>query len=74
MTDRATARAARLAALLDEDGTLTPAEHMPEGLLVEADEDLEETYLEALTPDTKRLRAVRVKSGLETPEVLARRG
>lgn len=76
MTDRAQARAARLAALLNEDGTVTPAEDLPEGLLVEAREDLEATYLEALTAETvgEGLHAVRVESGLETPEVLARRG
>lgn len=76
MTDRAKARAARLAALLNEDGTLTPAETLPEGLLTEAREDLEATYLEALTAETvgEGLHTVRVESGLGTPEVLARRG
>lgn len=76
MTDRAKARAARLAGLLNEDGTVTPAEHLPEGLLTEAREDLEATYLEALTAETvgEGLHAVRVESGLERPEVLARRG
>lgn len=76
MTDRAKARAARLAALLNEDGTLTPAQELPEGLLTEAREDLGETYLEALTAETvgEGLQAVRVESGLERPEVLARRG
>ncbi|MDL2343051.1 hypothetical protein QOL99_02690 [Deinococcus sp. MIMF12] len=75
MTDRAKARAARLAALLNEDGTVTPAEHLPEGLLTES-EDVGATYLEALTAETvgEGLHAVRVESGLETPEVLARRG
>lgn len=52
MTDRAQARAARLAALLNEDGTVTPADGLPDGLLTEAREDLEATYLEALTADT----------------------
>ncbi|BDP44476.1 hypothetical protein DAETH_44450 (plasmid) [Deinococcus aetherius] len=76
MTDRAKARAARLAALLNEDGTVTPAEELPEGLLVEAGEDLEAIYLEVLTAETigEGLHAVRVESGLETPKVLARRG
>ena len=75
MTDRAKARAARLAALLNGDGTVTPAEHLPEGLLTESD-DVGATYLEALTAETvgEGLHAVRVESGLETPEVLARRG
>ena len=75
MTDRAKARAARLAALLNEDGTVTPAEHLPEGLLTES-EDVGATYLEALTAETvgEGLHAVRVESGLERPEVLARRG
>ncbi|MPY68069.1 hypothetical protein F8S09_15540 [Deinococcus sp. SDU3-2] len=75
MTDRAKARAARLAALMNEDGTVTPAEHLPEGLLTES-EDVGATYLEALTAETvgEGLHAVRVESGLETPEVLARRG
>ncbi|MPY68142.1 hypothetical protein F8S09_15915 [Deinococcus sp. SDU3-2] len=75
MTDRAKDRAARLAALLNEDGTVTPAEHLPEGLLTES-EDVGATYLEALTAETvgEGLHAVRVESGLETPEVLARRG
>lgn len=76
MTDRAKARAARLAALLNGDGTLTPAEERPENLLTEGREGLEATYLEALTADTvgEGLHAVRVESGLGTPEVLARRG
>jgi hypothetical protein len=76
MTDRAQARAARLAAALNEDGTLTPANVQPEGLLTEAREDLEASYLQALTADTigEGLHAVRVESGLKTPEVLARRG
>ena len=75
MTDRAKARAARLAALLNEDGTVTPAEHLPEGLLTES-EDVGAIYLEALTAETvgEGLHALRVESGLETPEVLARRG
>lgn len=73
MTDRAKARAARLAALLSEDGTVTPA---PSALLEEAKEDLEVTYLSALTAETvgEGLHALRVESGLNTPEVLARRG
>jgi len=76
MTDRARARAARLAALLNEDGTLTPAEHQLEGLLTETQEDLEASYLQALTAETvgEGLHAVRQESGLGTPEVLARRG
>lgn len=73
MTDRAKARAARLAALLSEDGTVTPAPSAP---LQEAEEDLEVTYLSALTTETvgEGLHALRVESGLNTPEVLARRG
>lgn len=73
MTDRAKARAARLAALLSEDGTVTPAPSAP---LQEAKEDLEVTYLSALTAETvgEGLHALRVESGLNTPEVLARRG
>ena len=73
MTDRAKARAARLAALLSEDGTVTPASSAP---LQEAKEDLEVTYLSALTAETvgEGLHALRVESGLNTPEVLARRG
>lgn len=76
MTDRAKARAARLAALLNDDGAVTPAELLPEGLLTEAREDLGETYLEALTAETvgEGLHIIRVESGLGTPEVLARRG
>lgn len=75
MTDRAKARAARLAALLNEDGTVTPAEHLPEGLLTEGD-DLGAAYLEALTAETvgEGLHALRVESGLGTSEALARRG
>lgn len=75
MTDRTQGRAARLAALLNEDGTITPAEHLPQRLLTQ-DEDLETTYLEALTTETvgEGLHALRMESGLKTPEVLARRG
>ena len=75
MTDRAQARAARLAALLNEDGTITPAEPLPQGLLTQG-EDLETAYLEALTTETvgEGLHALRMESGLKTPEVLARRG
>jgi len=75
MTDRAKARAARLAALLDDDGTLTPAKELPDRLLIAGD-DLGITYLEALTAETvgEGLHAVRIESDLGTPEVLARRG
>ncbi|SEJ91035.1 hypothetical protein SAMN04488058_13414 [Deinococcus reticulitermitis] len=75
MTDRVEARAARLAALLNEDGTLTPAKQLPPGLLTEGD-DLGAPYLEGLIAETvgEGLHALRVESGLGTPEVLARRG
>lgn len=75
MTDRAKTRAARLAALLNEDGRLTAAQSLPVGLLAEAQGDLEVTYLEALTAETvgEGLHALRVESGLRTPELLARR-
>ena len=76
MTDRAQARAARLAALLSEDGTITPEGTGAAPLMTEAAEDLEVTYLSALTAETvgEGLHALRVESGLNTPEVLARRG
>lgn len=75
MTDRASARAARLAALLNADGTLTPAATLPEGLLVEPKEEVEAIYLKALTTDSvgEGFQAMRAESGLSTPEVLARR-
>lgn len=75
MTDRASARAARLAALLNADGTLTPAATLPEGLLVEPKEEIEAAYLSALTADSvgEGFQAMRAESGLRTSEVLARR-
>jgi hypothetical protein len=75
MTDRASARAARLAALLNADGTLTPAATLPEGLLVEPKEEVEAIYLKALTTHSvgEGFQAMRAESGLSTPEVLARR-
>lgn len=79
MTDpaaRAKHRAARLAALLNADGTVTPASHLPDGLLTEAQEDLEAAYLSALTAESigEGLQALRAESGIKTPELLARRG
>lgn len=75
MTDRVQAYAARLAALLNDDGTVTPTEYLPQGLLTEG-EDLETAYLKALTTETvgEGRHALRVELGLKTPEVLARRG
>jgi Helix-turn-helix domain len=74
MTTKTQARAARLAALLNDDGTVTPAEHLPEGLLIEGPE-VETLYLEALTAETigEGLQAVRTEAGLSTAEVLTRR-
>ncbi|CAM4458079.1 hypothetical protein [Deinococcus marmoris] len=48
MTSRAKARAARIQALLNDDGTITPAARLPDGLLVQ-EMELEAQYLEALT-------------------------
>lgn len=47
MTSRAKARAARMQALLNEDGTVTPAAQLPEGLLTQ-EIQLEAEYSEAL--------------------------
>lgn len=75
MTIKAQARANRLAALLNEDSQVTPAEHLPDGLLVSS-QPLDELYLEAITTETigDGLQAVRTEAGMSTPEVLARRG
>jgi Helix-turn-helix domain len=75
MTTTIQARAARLAALLNDDGSVSPADHLPDGLLVEEPE-LETLYLEALTAETigEGLQTVRTEAGLSTAAVLARRG
>ncbi|AZI45336.1 XRE family transcriptional regulator (plasmid) [Deinococcus psychrotolerans] len=49
MTDRAQLRAARLAALMNEDGTLTPADHLPVGLMAqESAQGIEEDFQQAI--------------------------
>jgi len=55
---------------------VTPASHLPDGLLTEAQEDLEAAYLSALTAESigEGLQALRAESGIKTPELLARRG
>ncbi|QFP76823.1 hypothetical protein [Deinococcus sp. AJ005] len=59
MNSRAKARAERMQTLLDDDGTVTPAEQLPAGLLIQEGE-LEMEYAEALTAaDTwERLKLV----------------
>ena len=71
-TERAKARAARLAAALNPDGTITPGQ--PQKL--QETNDVEADYLAALTADTigEGLQAIRREAGLTGTEVSTRRG
>lgn len=71
-TERAKARAARLAAALNPDGTITPGQ--PQHL--QETNDLEADFLTALTADTigEGLQAIRQEAGMTGTEVSTRRG
>ena len=70
--ERAKARATRLAAVLDADGTVTPAQPTT---LTQTD-DLEANYLAALTAESigAGLQALRNETGLTSVEVAEKRG
>lgn len=51
MNSRAKARAERMKALLNDDGTITPAAHFPDRLLIQ-EINLEMEYLKALTAES----------------------
>lgn len=74
MNDRTATRIARMAALLNNEGSITPSENLPAGLLVES-KDIEEDYLRALVADNigQGLHYVRKESGFRTQELLERR-
>lgn len=71
-TDRTKARAARLATVMNADGTVTPAQ--PQQL--SDTHDLEAEFLAALTADSigEGLQAIRRETGLTGGEVSAKRG
>ncbi|MDV6375188.1 helix-turn-helix domain-containing protein [Deinococcus arenicola] len=75
MISRAKERAARMQALLNDDGTITPAAQLPDGLLTQ-EIHLETEYLKALTAESvgEGLGAIRRESGLTGSEAGQKRG
>lgn len=75
MKDRAKARAERMKALLNDDGTIMPAAQLPNGLLVQ-EIQLAADYLEALTAESvgEGLGTIRRECGLTGSKAGQKRG